>query len=144
MPSDCEEMSTGERKLRLRAELSALRSHLSLSAREEASRQACDRVRGLSEFARAQTVALYAPLGSEIDPGEIGARALEAGKEVLYPRIVPQERQLAFAACRLGFARKASAIKLLSGSEWNSVHQSPAMSWPVTKRWASPPDIGSR
>lgn len=44
-------------------------------------------------------VALYAPLGTEVDATEIARRALARGARVVFPRAVPGERRLAFARC---------------------------------------------
>lgn len=44
-------------------------------------------------------VALYAPLGTEVDALEIARRALARGASVVFPRAVAGERRLAFARC---------------------------------------------
>jgi len=93
------EMTVAERKRELRTRLLAVRLRLPPQEREEAALQAAEHLQGLAEFGSARTVALYSPLGSEIDPGSISARAAATGKRVLYPRVVPNERRLVFAAC---------------------------------------------
>ncbi len=54
----------------------------------------------LPAFFSARTVALYAPLGAEMDTAAIASRALAEGKKVAFPRTVPGRRQLVFANCR--------------------------------------------
>ncbi len=98
---EAERISESNGKQELRARAMAARARLSPQERAEASRAAAERMAGLPAFARARTVALYAPLGAEMDTAEIGRCALAAGKAVVFPRAVPGERRLAFAACRM-------------------------------------------
>ncbi len=44
-------------------------------------------------------MAVYAPLGTEVDATEIARRVLARGAQVAFPRAVPGERRLAFARC---------------------------------------------
>jgi 5-formyltetrahydrofolate cyclo-ligase len=73
-----------------------------LAERAEKSRAIADRIEGVAPFRGARTVALYAPLGTEVDGLEIARRALARGVRVVFPRAVPGERRLAFARCDPG------------------------------------------
>lgn len=88
-----------ERKRALRSELIALRARLTLAERAEKSRAIADRVEALPPFRGARTVALYAPLGTEVDGLELARRALARGMRVVFPRALPVERRLVFARC---------------------------------------------
>ncbi len=61
-----------------------------------ASRAAQARLIALPDFARARTVALYAPLGAEVGTELVMLAAREAGQRVCVPRV--QEGALAFHA----------------------------------------------
>jgi 5-formyltetrahydrofolate cyclo-ligase len=50
-------------------------------------------------FRAARTVAVYAPLGAEVDALPIARRAAERGARVVFPRVVAGARRLDFAAC---------------------------------------------
>lgn len=80
---------TGIDKRALRARLTAERRGLPPEERSRCSRAIALRVATLPAFARARTVALYAPMGAEVDTGELAQQALEAGKTVVWPRLVP-------------------------------------------------------
>jgi 5-formyltetrahydrofolate cyclo-ligase len=49
------------------------------------SRMACLRLLALDAFAAARAIALYRPLGNEVDPGLIAEAAQQAGKVLYYP-----------------------------------------------------------
>jgi 5-formyltetrahydrofolate cyclo-ligase len=95
--SETPPISELKRLLRERA-LSA-RARLAPAERAERSRAIAERVAGLEAFRRARTVALYAPLGAEVDTAEIARRALASGKTLVWPRLAAGERRLEFAAC---------------------------------------------
>jgi len=86
-------------KRRLRELVIAARARLTAAEREDASRRIADRLGGLDAFAAARTIALYAPIGAEVDTGEIVRRALAAGKALAWPRLPPGRLALEFAAC---------------------------------------------
>jgi 5-formyltetrahydrofolate cyclo-ligase len=91
-----------ERKLRkraLRAELIQVRARISKEERAAHSRAIGERAAALPELMACRTVALYAPLNTEVDPGEIARRLSGAGARIAYPRVLPSGRILAFAAC---------------------------------------------
>jgi 5-formyltetrahydrofolate cyclo-ligase len=88
-----------DEKRALRAELIARRARLTQHERAEKSRAVADRIEALPAFGAARTVALYAPLGTEVDALEIARRALSRGVRVGFPRAVAGERRLAFARC---------------------------------------------
>jgi 5-formyltetrahydrofolate cyclo-ligase len=87
-----------EAKRALRAELIALRARLTQDERLAKSRAIADRIEELALFRDAGVVALYAPLGAEVDALEIARRALARGARVAFPRI-SAGRQLVFARC---------------------------------------------
>ena len=86
-----------ERKRALRAELIAVRAGLSSDDRAARSLILADRIAELPGFLGAKVVALYAPLGTEADPGEIARRAVERGVTLVYPRVSRSDRRLSFA-----------------------------------------------
>lgn len=89
-------------KRALRSEMIVLRARLHPDARAEKSRAIADRIERLAPFRDARVVALYAPLGAEVDVMELARRALARGVSVVFPRAVPGERRLAFARCEPG------------------------------------------
>lgn len=89
---------TGEDKTALRRRMIAARSALSAVAREARSRAVAERLASLPAFAAARSLALYAPLGAEVDTAEIERRARADGKQVAWPRI-GAGRVLGFACC---------------------------------------------
>lgn len=74
-------------KRSLRAEMLARRRALTPDLWSASSRAAQGRLLELEEYARAETVALYAPAHGETDTGLILAEAFRAGKRVLYPAV---------------------------------------------------------
>ncbi len=94
------ETSQHEAKRALRSELIARRARLAPEARAERSRAIAERIGEVRAFRDAQVVALYAALGTEVDPAEIARRAMARGVRVAFPRVVAHgERKLAFAMC---------------------------------------------
>jgi len=89
--------STTERKRALRSTLIAERARLSSEERSKFSRRIAERARQLEVIADARLVAVYAPLGTEVDALEL-VRLLGALQPV-YPRAVPSSRRLEFAPC---------------------------------------------
>jgi 5-formyltetrahydrofolate cyclo-ligase len=119
-------------KRALRARLTAERRALPSEERIRCSRAIAQRVAALPAFARARTVALYAPMGAEVDTGELARLALEAGKTVVWPRLarlVPDmEGGTAKLAHRLEFAPSA-ASELVEGPL--ATRQPPPVAGPV-------------
>lgn len=74
------------------------RRALPSEVRASHARAIAARVAALPSFAAARTVALYAPIGAEVDPGELALAAVAAGKQVVWPRLLPGRRDLSFAA----------------------------------------------
>lgn len=89
---------TAASKTDLRRVMIAARSGLSAPDREARSRAVAERLAALPAFAAARTVALYAPLGAEVDTAPIEERARGAGKVVAWPRL-GAGRLLSFASC---------------------------------------------
>jgi len=86
-------------KQALREAMMAARLRLSLDQRTAFSHVIAERLLALSAVRRARTLALYAPLGAEVDTAEIARAAAASGKRVAYPRLVEGARALGFAAC---------------------------------------------
>jgi 5-formyltetrahydrofolate cyclo-ligase len=84
-------------KRALRSELIAARMRLPADDRAARSHAIADRIEALPGFTAARIVAVYAPLGAEVDPGEIVVRAAARGAALVYPRSVRGSRLLAFA-----------------------------------------------
>lgn len=72
---------------------------MSREDRAERSRAIAERAVSIPELMSARTVALYAPLNTEVDPAEIERRLAAAGVRVAYPRVQQTGRILAFAEC---------------------------------------------
>ena len=89
-----------EDKRTLRTRLVARRAQLDLVARQTLSRAVVERLNALPGFAEARTVAVYAPLGAEVDIGALPSVLAERGVRVVYPRIREGDRHLDFASCR--------------------------------------------
>jgi 5-formyltetrahydrofolate cyclo-ligase len=89
------------RKRELRADLIAARARLTGAERQDRSAAIAGRLAGFEPFGAALTVALYAPLGAEVDPGPIARAVLARGGRVLYPRALAA-RRLAFCVCQPG------------------------------------------
>lgn len=87
------------RKTALRQQMLAARRSLSAGDRAAASRAVAARVVALPAFAAAATVAVYPPMGAEVDTAPIVDAALAAGKRIAWPRIVGGDARLGFAAC---------------------------------------------
>ena len=90
-------MTSDKQVLRERA--LAARLGLTPEKRRLASDAAVMRLTALPAFKGARTVALYAPLGAEVETASLAACALAAGLRVAYPRLRPGERAMGFAAC---------------------------------------------
>ncbi len=88
-------------KQSLREIILAARSQLAPEARALRSQQIAARVLALDAFERAGTLAIYAPMGAEVDPSAIAAEALTRGKRLAYP-VLDDARPLRFAACTPG------------------------------------------
>lgn len=100
-----DDRSADDRKVRkraLRAELIQVRARLSKEERDAGSRAIAERATGVPELMAARTVALYAPLNTEVDPGEIGRKLIAAGTRIAWPRVEAASRILAFASCEPG------------------------------------------
>jgi 5-formyltetrahydrofolate cyclo-ligase len=84
-------------KRALRSQLIAARARIAQEERSARSLAIARRVEELPAFRDARRVALYAPLGTEVDSRELSHRALARGVELVFPRAVPGERRLVFA-----------------------------------------------
>lgn len=86
-----------DEKQPLRQELIAARRALDPAFVQEASLAICRRIFELPELEAAQTVALYQALRNEIELRALWDALAGTGKRVLFPRIHPGTRVLAFA-----------------------------------------------
>ncbi len=91
-------MTNGASKSAVRAAALGARRTLSPSDRAALSEQIALRLLGLDAFDRARTIALYAPMGAEVDTGPIARAAVDRGQRTAYPRLVAGSRVLEFAA----------------------------------------------
>jgi 5-formyltetrahydrofolate cyclo-ligase len=104
--------STPPTKQSLRETIVAARRQLAPEARALRSQQIAARVLALDAFERARTLAIYAPMGAEVDPSAIAAEALVRGKRLAYPVLDGAARPLRFAVCTPG-ALVAGALRCL-------------------------------
>jgi 5-formyltetrahydrofolate cyclo-ligase len=86
-----------EAKRALRSQLIATRARIAQDERALRSLAIAERIEQVPAVREARILALYAPLGTEVDSGEIARRAAERGARVAYPRTVAGDRQLRFA-----------------------------------------------
>ena len=91
-----------ERKRALRTELAAARARLPVDDRAARSTAIADRLHEVPGYRDAKVLAVYAPLGAEVDPGELARRAVERGVKVVYPRARQGDRRLSFAPAQAG------------------------------------------
>jgi 5-formyltetrahydrofolate cyclo-ligase len=87
------------RKRALRSELIAARARLSQEERQASSQRIAERLDELESLRGARVVALYAPLGTEVDSALIARRLRPRGVRVLFPRTIVGQRRLVFCAC---------------------------------------------
>ncbi|MBK9516933.1 MAG: 5-formyltetrahydrofolate cyclo-ligase [Anaeromyxobacter sp.] len=92
-------VETKAQKRELRSELIAARARLSQEERLVRSQLVAARLEALPLLAPARLVALYAPLGTEVDSFVVARLLGTRGVRVTYPRTVPGERRLVFCAC---------------------------------------------
>lgn len=90
---------TKARKRELRSELIAARARLTQEERLVRSQAVAERLEALPLLAQAQVVALYAPLGTEVDVFAFVRRLGLRGVRAVFPRTTPGQRRLDFAAC---------------------------------------------
>jgi 5-formyltetrahydrofolate cyclo-ligase len=89
----------GDRKRSVRASLLAARRAVAPEQRRLWSGRIARQVAGLPAFRSARTLAAYVSLGGEVDPSPLVAAAVARGARVVYPRTLPGQRRLGFAAC---------------------------------------------
>jgi 5-formyltetrahydrofolate cyclo-ligase len=92
-------MTVPEEKRALRERIVAARARLPAGERALAAAAVAERLAALPPWSRARTVALYAPLGAELDTAEVARRARANGKQIAWPRLIPGRLELGFAAC---------------------------------------------
>lgn len=84
-------------KPELRAAMKSALAAMSPAERITASAAACRLIAALPEFAAARTIALYAPLPTELDVLPLAAAAIAQGKTVAIPRTNWATRELVFS-----------------------------------------------
>lgn len=94
-------------KQRLRRQLRASRDNMVPELRQQKSREAG--MQCLTPLRNAQTIAVYSPTRSELDPGYLIARLRKRGCSIVYPRVVVD-------TAILEFARVDSDTSLVEGS----------------------------
>lgn len=92
-------MATSDEKRALRERLVHARSALPAAQRASASQAAAEVLESLAAWRGARVVALYFPVGAEVDTAHLAQSALQAGKRVAWPRTRPGEIALEFASC---------------------------------------------
>ena len=88
----------------LRQRLSGLRRSLSADARQARSQAVCGRICDHASFHAANVLLGYWPLRFEVDPRQVLSRALQLGKVVALPRVVPGTSRLSLHRYRPGDA----------------------------------------
>lgn len=96
----------------MREAILAARRQFAPEERALRSEQIAARVLSLEAFERSRTLAVYAPMGAEVDPSAIAAEALARGKRLAYPVLDGAARPLRFAVCTPG-ALVAGALRCL-------------------------------
>jgi 5-formyltetrahydrofolate cyclo-ligase len=91
-----------ERKRAQRSELVAARARLSSDDRAARSIAIADRIVEVPGFRQARVLAVYAPIGAEVDPEELARRAAARGVTLVYPRARQGDRRLSFAPAAPG------------------------------------------
>jgi 5-formyltetrahydrofolate cyclo-ligase len=86
-----------DEKRAVRARLIAARAGIPQEDRAARSLAIAERIEDLPAFRSARILALYAPLGTEVDSSEIARRASSRGARVVFPRTVRTDRRLVFA-----------------------------------------------
>ena len=92
-------MGVLDEKRSLREHLLRARAALPVAERAAASRAAAGIVEATRAWRAARVVALYAPVGAEVDTAELVERALRAGKRLAWPILRPSGLALEFATC---------------------------------------------
>jgi len=92
-------MDVLEAKRALRERVLRSRSALTPAERAMASRASADILETLPAWKTARAVALYVPMGAEVDTAELALRASAAGKRVAWPRLRESGLALGFASC---------------------------------------------
>lgn len=107
-------MSPTDDKQALRADLRGRRQALDPATRAERSRAACARLRALSEFERAGTVAGFVALADrgEIDPGGALDEVWRRGGSVVLPRVTATAPRLRFHSVERGAALRPGGFGL--------------------------------
>jgi 5-formyltetrahydrofolate cyclo-ligase len=98
-----------------RRRLRALRDQVPPADAVRAAQAAAAHALALPELAAARTVALYAGLGSELDPAPLAAALAGRGVALAYPRVVAGDRCLAFHRLSIDRAAGASAVAVDRG-----------------------------
>ncbi|ACG72335.1 5-formyltetrahydrofolate cyclo-ligase [Anaeromyxobacter sp. K] len=88
-----------DRKRALRRSLIGARARIDQDERAERSRRVLAGLEALDLVAGARTLALYAPLGGEVDVLELAARVRAGGGRAVFPKVRAGDRRLAFALC---------------------------------------------
>ena len=85
-------------KSELRAHYRCMRDGILPEERAWQAREICELIVSSEAYARAQSVLLYAAIGSEMDLSPVAHDAWEKGKTVAYPRCDDREGRMTFFA----------------------------------------------
>jgi 5-formyltetrahydrofolate cyclo-ligase len=102
----------GTAKEQLRRSVRRVRDSISADAAGAAADAAARHLLALERVASARTVALYAPVRGELDPGPAGrALADTSGVRLVYPRVLAAEKRLEFHQVALASTSGASQLR---------------------------------
>jgi len=80
----------------IRASMRSFRTGVSQDVYRSASERACENLAQVPAFAQARVVAGYRPARQELDPGDALKRVADAGRLVVWPRVMKDGVTLAF------------------------------------------------
>lgn len=80
--------ATVESKQQWRFTLRRIRQQCAAQGAVDVAQRVAEKLLTLSEWQRAGCIAVYRAIGDELDPSYAAANAVQAGKRVVYPRIV--------------------------------------------------------
>lgn len=115
-------METLEERSQLKKSLRAslVKQRNQLDNRPARSEQICARLMALDLFQRARAIHIYLAIRSEVDTLLLIEQALQMGKRVAVPEVVPQQAELAHRWL------EAAALEELSSGEFGTRHPSQA------------------
>ena len=104
-------------KKELRKEILQLRDALPLEERREKSHQIAEQVIAQKEFIEADKVLLFASYHSEVETSEIFEAALEANKDIYYPKVMGNEMEFFQVECEADLLEGYRGIREPEGNQ---------------------------